>query len=236
MLKVMAAGSLRRVWAPLMARYEAQTGQSVETHFGPAGLLRERIEKGESCGLFASANMAHPLALRRAGIAQEVHPFAGNRLCLTVAKSKRGERRNWLDLLCRDGLRLATSTPESDPSGDYTWQLFDRIEQLHAGEGEKLRLRARQLVGGPSSMAVPEGQLAAAWLIRSDLTDMFIGYRSYAPALREQPDLDVLEIPLEYNIRSVYALAVCQPAAKPLAEYLLSQPAQQYLVDSGFET
>ncbi|HEY1844657.1 MAG TPA: substrate-binding domain-containing protein [Buttiauxella sp.] len=236
MLKVMAAGSLRRVWAPLMTRFETETGMKTQTRFGPAGLLRQRIEAGEECDLFASANLAHPLALKLAGLAQEVHPFAGNRLCLTVAKQALHEGEGWLDLLRRDELRLATSTPVSDPSGDYTWQFFERIEQLHPGSGERLKERAQQLVGGPSSLKVPEGELASAWLIRRGYADIFIGYLSYAPALRGESDVAVVDIPLDYNIRSVYALAQCQGAAKPLADYLLSDGTQRFLVDAGFET
>lgn len=236
MLKVMAAGSLRRVWAPLMMRFEAETGIKTQTQFGPAGMLRRRIEEGEACDLFASANMAHPLTLKRAGIAQEVHSFAGNCLCLTAAKSALNPGEDWFTLLCRDELRLATSTPIDDPSGDYTWQLFDRIELRHPGCGETLKKRALQLVGGPSSLHVPEGELASAWLIRSGYADIFIGYRSYLPALREQTDMAVLDIPSGYNIRSVYALAQCQAMAKPLASYLLSGSTQRFLVDSGFET
>lgn len=236
MLNILAAGSLRRVWAPLIARFEAETGILIETQFGPAGMLRERIEQGEPCDLFASANITHPLTLQRMGIAQEVHPFAGNRLCLTVAKSVAAENADWLEMLSREDLRLATSTPGCDPSGDYTWQLFDNIEQRNPGLGESIRKRAQPLVGGRATVQVPEGELAGAWLIRNHYADMFIGYRSYAPALREQPEVAVYDIALEYNIRSVYAFAVCHPAAKGLADFLLSAPTQQFLVDFGFET
>ena len=55
-MRVLAAGSLRRVWPQLMGHFP----EPVETQFGPAGLLRERIASGEACDLFASANLAHP--------------------------------------------------------------------------------------------------------------------------------------------------------------------------------
>ncbi len=67
-MRALAAGSLRRVWPQLMAHFP----EPVETQFGPAGLLRERIESGEACDLFASANLAHPQALLAAGRAQSV--------------------------------------------------------------------------------------------------------------------------------------------------------------------
>lgn len=55
-MRVLAAGSLKAVWPALMAYFP----EPVETRFGPAGLLRERIEAGEPCDLFASASEEHP--------------------------------------------------------------------------------------------------------------------------------------------------------------------------------
>ncbi|MGO2465125.1 MAG: substrate-binding domain-containing protein, partial [Serratia proteamaculans] len=50
-----AAGSLRGAFGPLLAAFQAQTGEAVEAVFGPAGLLRQRIEAGERPHIFASA-------------------------------------------------------------------------------------------------------------------------------------------------------------------------------------
>ena len=55
---------------------------------------------------------------------------------------------DWLALLSTTRLRLATSTPGCDPSGDYTWQLFARIEARYPGLGNAMAGRAQQLVGG----------------------------------------------------------------------------------------
>jgi molybdate transport system substrate-binding protein len=63
---LLAAGSLKGAFVPLLARFHRLTGIEVEAHFGPAGLLRERIEAGERCSVFASANGQHPQALRQA--------------------------------------------------------------------------------------------------------------------------------------------------------------------------
>jgi ABC-type molybdate transport system, periplasmic component len=59
-ISVFAAGSLKRAFFPLCERYNTLTGVTVNLTFGPAGLLREKIEAGEQCDLFASANTAHP--------------------------------------------------------------------------------------------------------------------------------------------------------------------------------
>ncbi len=221
-MRVLAAGSLRGVWPQLMARFPL----AVETHFGPAGLLRERIEKGEPCDLFASANLAHPQALPALGVLT----FASNRLCLTARSDLLREGDDWLALLMRDDLRVATSTAGADPSGDYTQELFSRMGEA----GEKVQARARALVGGRDSAPIPPGRLAAEWIIHSGQAELFIGYASYAAQLSRIAGLSVLEIPAPYNPHADYACAILTPRAQPLAEFLGSQEAKAILRKAGF--
>ena len=85
---MLAAGSLKGAFVPLLARFHQLTGIEVEAHFGPAGLLRERIEAGERCSVFASANGQHPQALRQAGLPARGGLFAAQRRivnCGTIA-------------------------------------------------------------------------------------------------------------------------------------------------------
>jgi len=58
-------------------------------------------------------------------------------------------------------LRIATSTPGCDPCGDYTWQLFEGIEQHDAELSQQLKQRAMLLVGGKDSAPIPPGMLAS---------------------------------------------------------------------------
>ncbi|STT16249.1 Molybdenum-binding periplasmic protein [Klebsiella pneumoniae] len=180
-LTLLAAGSLRSAFLPLVAHFQQHTGLAVDAQFGPAGLLRERIEAGAPCAVFASANAAHPQALLQAGLAQECQGFASNQLMLTARRSPDNDGLDWLALLSTPRLRLATSTPGCDPSGDYTWQLFARIEARYPGLGNAMAGRAQQLVGGRDSLSVPPGEIAGAWLIRQNLADLFIGYAHYGP-------------------------------------------------------
>ncbi|MDK9604182.1 molybdate ABC transporter substrate-binding protein [Lelliottia wanjuensis] len=225
-MRVLAAGSLRGVWPQLMAPFP----HPVDTQFGPAGLLRERIEAGEPCDLFASANVAHPQALLQYGRARSVAVFASNTLCLTVRSDALREGDDWLSLLTRPDLRLATSTAGCDPSGDYTQELFTRMGEA----GVAVRERAQALVGGRESAPVPPGKLAAEWIIQSGQADLFIGYASYAPKLRLIPELKVLNIPAPFNPRAEYACAVMTPQAENLAEFLQSEKAKAILQQAGF--
>ncbi|EPQ0970169.1 molybdate ABC transporter substrate-binding protein [Citrobacter farmeri] len=226
-MHILAAGSLRAVWQPLMACFQEK---DVLCDFGPAGLLRERIDAGELCDFFASANMAHPQALLDAGRAQSVAPFATNRLCLTVRASVVREDDDWLSLLTRPDLRIGTSTAGCDPSGDYTQQLFSRMGDA----GTRARERAVALVGGRDTLPLPAGSLAAEWLIGNDYTDVFIGYASYAPRLRLIEALTVVEIPAPYNPIAEYGFACLSEKGKPFADFLLTPEARLILCQHGF--
>src|SRR6266853_1250485 len=80
-LVLFGAGSLREVMTQIAADYQARHGAMVHTEFGPSGLMRERIERGERVDLFASADMGHPLKLREQGRATTVAMFTRNMLC-----------------------------------------------------------------------------------------------------------------------------------------------------------
>lgn len=225
-MRVLAAGSLRGVWPQLVAHFS----HPVDTQFGPAGLLRERIEAGEPCDLFASANVAHPQALFQNGRARSVAVFASNTLCLTARSDALRDGDDWLSLLTRPDLRVATSTAGCDPSGDYTQELFTRMGEA----GVTVCERALALVGGRESAPVPPGKLAAEWIMQSGQADLFIGYASYAPKLRLIPELNVLNIPAPFNPRAEYACAVMTPQAENLAEFLQSEKAKAILQQAGF--
>lgn len=205
-MRVLAAGSLKPVWPALMAHFH----EPVETQFGPAGLLRERIEGGECCDLFASASEQHPQKLLAAGRALAIMPLTTNRLCITVRSDRLQAEDDWYRLLTRDALRIATSTPSADPSGDYAQMLFARMGKA----GEAVGQRARALVGGRDSAPVPAGRLAAEWIIQENRADLFIGYASYRAALCQIDGLTVVEIPAAFNPVARYACAVITTKAQ----------------------
>ncbi|EGS6536756.1 solute-binding protein [Salmonella enterica] len=204
-MRILAAGSLRVVWPQLMTAFQADA----VCDFGPAGLLRERIEAGEACDFFASANLAHPQALLESGRALRVAPFTTNHLCLSVRAQAMREGEDWLSLLTRRDLRIGK-------------------------EGEAIRKRAVALVGGRQTLPLPAGRLAAEWLINHDYTDIFIGYASYAPRLRQVNSLRVVDIPEPYNPVAEYGFACLSEQGKTLADFLLSARARLILMQHGF--
>ena len=67
-IRVMAAGSLRDVFAAVFADYAKLYGGSFAPVWGPSGVLRERLQKGEAFDIFASAGLPHAQVLTDAGV------------------------------------------------------------------------------------------------------------------------------------------------------------------------
>ncbi|MBA0216988.1 molybdate ABC transporter substrate-binding protein [Pectobacterium brasiliense] len=236
-LRLYAAGSLRLAFAPLLATFSERYAVDVIPTFGPAGLLSEKMMHGDAVDIFASANCAHPLRLKALGLAEETTVFTRNHLCIVMRNVPELTTQSWLMALLDPRFVLSTSTPGSDPGGDYAFELFDRIERLHRGWGNQLRDKAKPLVGGALDHAIPAGMTAGSYLIRTGKSDMHIGYASYLPLLLNQPDLHVVQLPDPYRIDAEYMLAVMKPArreARLLANYLLSPEGQGFLVNKGF--
>ena len=105
-LRVLAAGSLREVIAQIGERYKAATGITVAAEFGPSGLLRERIEKGEHVDLFASADMGHPVKLLKDGHAIRVAMFTRNTLCGVAVPQVGLTTENFLERLLDPVVKL----------------------------------------------------------------------------------------------------------------------------------
>jgi molybdenum ABC transporter molybdate-binding protein len=238
-LVVFAAGSLRAPLTELAKAFESgQSGRRVALTFGPSGLLKERIQGGERADVFASANLEHPQALVAAGKAREVRRFARNALCALATPSAAVTPDTLVDRMLDASVKLGTSTPKADPSGDYAWLMFERIEQRgRTGAYETLAAKALQLTGGPNSPP-PPGQNIYGALVASGKADIFITYCTNAKvAVQEQPGLHVVAVPEPINVSADYGVATLVDAA-PLAagfvEFLLGRDGQAILARYGF--
>ena len=136
---------------------------------------------------------------------------------------------------------LGTSTPKADPSGDYAFLMFERIESsgaAPAGSAARLKDKALQLTGGPNSPPPPPGRNVYGVLVAEGKADVFITYCTNARlAQQEAAALQVLPVPETINVSARYGLAVLQPAspqARKFVEYVLGAAGQQRLAAVGF--
>jgi molybdate transport system substrate-binding protein len=235
-VQVLSAGSMRHAFPAIIEAFTGATGISVSLSLGPAGLLRERIETGEAFDLFASASMAHPLRLAAAGMIEEAICFARNRLCVITRANLGLTMENFLDILADPAVKIGTSTPGDDPSGDYAFEVFDLIEAKHPGKGAAMKVRAWQLVGGRNSPPTPPGK-SGGYLITDGEADLMVSYYSNARLLAADPAFAVVEIPADFAPKVEYGLGIRVGAtaeARQLRDFMLSDKGQRILEDAGF--
>lgn len=235
---VFAAGSLRDTLSTIARDFQAAQGQPLTLRFAASGLLRDSIERGEPAQVFASADTDHPQRLARAGGWQAPVVFVRNSLCALVQPGLAVTPDTLLDHLLDPQLRLGTSTPKADPSGDYAWALFQRAEALRPGAFTALSAKALQLTGGPGSPPPPAGRGTYEWLMAERQADVFLTYCTNAVgARRAQPQLQVVQVPETLQVGAAYGLTVRQDApaaAQAFARHLLGPEAQAVFRAAGF--
>ncbi|MBX9798841.1 MAG: molybdate ABC transporter substrate-binding protein [Burkholderiaceae bacterium] len=238
-VKVLAAGSLTGAMTAVAQLYTQQTGQKIDAQFGPAGLLRERIENGEQADIFASANMEHPQALADRGWATQPVVMLRNQLCAKALPESGLTTDNVLDRLLDPKVGLGTSTPKADPGGDYAWQVFARAEKLRPGAQAILEAKAQQLVGGKNNPPVPAGVNAMEYFFARKKVHISLGYCS---SRQTTPDPKFTSVPLpaglavtpDYGLTVVTRDKKSHEAAYRFALFLMSPQAQKLIAQYGF--
>lgn len=240
-ITIYTAGSMSGALGAIVRQYTSETGQPIELVSGPAGVLLDRIEHSAKADIFVSANMAHPQRLTAQGKAAPTVVFARNRVCVAARPDVGLTTSNLLDKLLDANIKIGTSTPKSDPGGDYAWELFARAGTLRPGATQTLEAKAQQLVGGAVAPQVPGGQNPVNYFMTTHRVDVFIGYcSSHEPT----PDMTLMqvELPPELAISVDYGLTVLdsqrnaatRDAVYRLALYLMSPAAQSVLPRYGF--
>jgi molybdate transport system substrate-binding protein len=237
-VRLYAAGSLKTAVTAVAQAYQAGGGGAVDATYGPSGLLRERIVKGEPVDVFASADMTNPQALADAGRAGKPVVFARNQLCALAAPGVVVTTDTLLDRMLDPQVKLGTSTPKADPSGDYAWVLFDKAEALRPGAYKALDAKALKLTGGPSSPAPPPDRSIYGVMIAERRADIFLTYcTNAAQAVREVAGARVVAVPEALAVGAAYGLTtvgIATPASARFVAFVLSQPAQKILARHGF--
>lgn len=227
--------------AMIAADFRQAHGVEPRLVFGASGLLRDRLRNGERADVFASANMEHPHSLKQSGHAVEVRAFTRNELCALAQPAFSADPRPLIDKLLDARTRLGISTPKADPSGDYAFEMFERIESTGAGpagSASALKARALQLTGGPQSPPPPTDRNVYGELVATGQADVFITYCTNAAiAIGERPALKSLPIEPRINVAATYGAAVMRgasPSAERFMALLMGPQGQERLRALGF--
>lgn len=232
---VLAAGSLRDAINELGKSFERQTGIGVQASFGPSGKLREEIEAGRSADVFASASIEHTNALLARKLLSESVVFAHNDLCVVSRPEAGINADNLLDVIGKPTVRLATSTPVSDPMGDYTWQFFRNADKVQPGIFRLLDAKAMKLSG--AAAPVPGAKLPYVTAFEDNRADAYVMYCTNAVAAKASvPDLTITRIPDALNVRNAYGIGANPASAdgRKFVQFVLGPVGKEVLRKYGF--
>jgi molybdate transport system substrate-binding protein len=235
-----AAGSLRGALTEVGQAFEKSSQLKMQAKFGASGLLKDEIAAGAKAEVFASANMEHPLALATANKSSPVVLFARNKLCALIRPGLAVTSDTLLERMLDPQIKLGTSTPKADPSGDYAFEVFRKAEAVRPGARSALDGKALQLTGGPTSVAPPAGRNAYGWHLTEGRADIFLAYCTGArDAQKENPGLQIVALPEALAVSADYGLTVMNDApaaAYRFALFILSSEGQRILASYGFST
>jgi molybdenum ABC transporter molybdate-binding protein len=237
-IRVMAAGSLKDAFSAIFADYTKQYGSTFSPVWGPSGVLRERLQNGEVFDVFASAALPHAQALTDVGISGPSVLFTKNALCIVTGADRQFDSNNLAETLLKPEIKIGTSTPGADPAGDYTWEMFRKVDAQWPGAFDTLSKMAQQLVGGPSTATPANGRSPLLVALDDRQIDLFVYYCSGARQIvRDSPKYKSVALPPELTVGPEYGLTVsrkAQPGAADFAMYLMSPQGQATLKSFGF--
>jgi molybdenum ABC transporter molybdate-binding protein len=233
------AGSLRAPIFEIAVEYQKRTGIRIDPTFGPSGLLRERIEKGERPDIFASADIDSPRKLAEQGLGTPVRAFTANAVCVVAPPGLHVDASTLLEVMLDPKVKIGAATPVADPLGDYTEAIFAKADHLHPGAKKILDDKAIRLVGGRGAPRIPPGQESTAYLLlMSKQADIMLTYCSGAQAaVRAEPKLRVLQLPASLAVDASFGYTVIvgsKPGAADFGRYLESETAQNVFLNLNY--
>ena len=228
-LTVFAAASLTDAFTEIGQAFEAEhAGVIVVFNFGGSQNLRTQIEQGAPADVFAAANTKEmdTLVSQNFVASDASRIFLTNQLVVILPPDNPADITSLQDL-SQPGLKLVLAAEEV-PAGTYARQI---LENLNATFGAEFSAQVlANVVSNEDNIrqAVTKVQLGEA--------DASLVYRSDAVAA---PDLQQIEIPIEFNVFAEYPIApLIESANSDLADefiaYLISPVGQATLAKWGF--
>lgn len=119
-LRIAAAADLQPVFEELAARFQKETGHTVELTFGSSGNFFSQIQNGAPFDIFFSADVDYPARLQTAGLIESgsLYRYATGRIVLWARKESPIDVTQGLQILTdRRVHKVSIANPEHAPYG-----------------------------------------------------------------------------------------------------------------------
>jgi molybdate transport system substrate-binding protein len=222
---VSAAVSLKDAFNEIGRLYRTKTGREVTFNFGSSGALQKQIETGAPADVFAGAGETQMDTLAEKNLidANSRRDFAGNELVLVVPNDSKIELQDFQGLGGDTIRTIAVGNPKTVPVGQYTDQLFDKLNL-------KEKLQSKLVLGEDVRQVleyVSRGETDAGIVYATDAQIAGDKVRVAATASA------ALHSPIRYPIAIVSDSRQKKPA-QDLVDLVLSDEGQKILLKYGF--
>lgn len=232
-LRIMAADALPKPIMEIGNIFKNEhPGVKIDYDFLGAGVLKGDIEEGAPCDIFLSANGKFQRQLIGKGFLKSYKVFAYDYLAAATPYDNPANvnSSNLIQKLMNPNVSLTTSSPHSDPAGDYTWKMFKIINKLYPGAFNKITNHADHLID--AALVMP--------IIESGNTDLGILYTSQLLELkRSGAKINIISIPKKYNTKAKFTASFLNQSKhisldKDFIKLLFSNKGKKILKYWGF--
>jgi ABC-type molybdate transport system substrate-binding protein len=161
--------------------------------------------------------------------------LARNEFCLIAAPGIKLVPDKLIEIMSDPKMKLGTSTPKTDPAGDYAWELFQNLEKIHPGAYATLDAKAIKLLG-PRPMRT-ESALPFPEIFRRHQADVFVSYCSNGVATaRALKGVTFERFPELINVATIYGIGVSKtapPEANAFVGYAVGIKGRQIFARYG---
>jgi molybdate transport system substrate-binding protein len=227
---VFAAASLTESFKEIAGIYEkAHPGDKVELNFAGSQVLRTQIEQGAPADVFASADFAQIVPLKKQGLVATPRVFAHNRLVVVTPSSRNKVKR--LGDAARPGVKVVVAGT-TVPVGRYTTQAITKMNSSGLfGDDFQTRLRAN---------VVSQETNVRAVLSKIALGEADAGFVYITDAIRVSGKVKRIGIPNRMNVIATYPISTvtrsdAKREASEFVQMVLSSQGQAILQKHGFQ-
>jgi molybdate transport system substrate-binding protein len=228
-LRVSAAASLTEAFQEIARVFEnVHPGDAVELNFAGSQVLRTQIEQGAPVDVFASADLVHADALKRAGLLGSYTVFGRNRV--VVAVPAHDARVGRLQDLARPGMKVVVAGT-TVPVGRYTTQVLGKLSAAGLfGDDFQARVQA--------NVASQETNVRAV-VSKVALGEADAGFVYATDAASASNKIRAIDIPGRYNLVAEYPIGIVSKSAageraQAFVALVLGEEGQAILRRYGF--
>ena len=201
-LRILAADALPKPIVEIGNIFkEEHPGVIIYYDFLGAGVLKGDIEEGAPADMFLSANGKFQRELEKKGFLNSYKVFAYDYLAAATPTDNPAHvtASNLLQKLMDKNVSLTTSSPHSDPAGDYTWAMFRKINKKYPGAFRIITGHADHLLD--AALVMP--------ILASGNTDLGILYTSQLLELKKTgAKINIIKIKPKYNTRAKFTVSI----------------------------